>query len=127
MISTDQHIEARDILLRSVWPADRRPDFWNGKRLVSSAFKDPKGLSVSRVFNRSLEEAVDWMRENLTGPVFSISVISCNEVNALIVNIPSTFVPYHYEIHGGENSVLLSDEQALFLARSAKAEYFPAL
>lgn len=120
MISTEQPLEEKELLLRAVLPANKRPDFWKGNRLSSAAFKDPKGLSVSRVFDRPLNDAVDWMKSHLKGPIFSVTVLNCIVIHAHLVNRPSPYVPYHYEIHGGENTVVLSDEQALFLARAAK-------
>ena len=120
MISTEQPLEEKELLLRAIRPANKKPDFWKGNRLSSAAFKDPKGLSVSRVFDRPLSEAVGWMKSNFQGPIFSVTVLNCLNVHAHLVNKPSPFVPYHYEIHGGENTVVLSDEQALYLARAAK-------
>ena len=122
MLSTDEPLNNADLLLRSVWPANRRPDFWKGNRLSSSAFKDPKGLSVSRVFDRPRTEAVNWMKTHLQGPVYSITYKACIEANTDVKNKPSQVVPYHYEIHGGTETVELSDEQALLLSRAAERE-----
>ena len=120
-IFTNEPLNDEDLFLRSIWPANKRPDYWNGYRLASSAFKDPKGLSVSRVYTRPKAEAVDWMKSHLQGPVYSITYVTCMYAKTVVKNKPGT-VPYHYEIHGGENTVLLSDEQALLLARAAKRE-----
>lgn len=122
ILSTDEPLVPEDLLLRSIWPANQRPGFWQGQRLSSAAFKDPKGLSVSRVYTRALREAVEWMSTNFHGPVYSVTMFTCNRVKADVKNKPSKYVPYHYEIHGGENEIELSDDQALILARSAKRE-----
>lgn len=122
ILSTDDPLVPEDILLRSIWPADQRPGFWQGKRLSSAAFKDPKGLSVSRVYTRPISEAVEWMSNHFHGPVYSVTMFTCSKIGADVKNKPSEYVPYHYEIHGGESDVELSDEQALILSRSAKEE-----
>lgn len=122
MLSTNDPFDEKELLLRSIWPANQRPSFWNGNRLASSAFKDPKGLSVSRVYTRPLDEAVNWMKDHFHGPVFSISVYVCNSINIIIRNKPSKLVPYHYELHGGEELVELTDEQALLLSRNVRRE-----
>lgn len=119
-IFTDDPLYDEDILLRSIWPSDKRPYFWNGKRLASSAFKDPKGLSVSRVYNRTMDEAVGWMKSYFQGPVYSVTYSTCVKIQTVVKSIPSPTVPYHYEIHGGPNHVLLSDIQALLLSREAE-------
>ena len=60
------------------------------------------------------------MRSNFRGPIFSITVQTCYDVDALVISFPSEKVPYHYEIHGSRESKILSDKQALLIARSAR-------
>ena len=112
-------------LLRAVFPADRRPDLWNGKRLSSSAFKDKRGASVDRTYDRSMEESVAFLQEKLQGYLVSVSVENCKEVNAIIKYLPSDTDIFHSEIHRSEDIKLLDEVQAYHLARVAIIQYDP--
>ena len=109
-------------LLRAVWPANRRPDFWENGRLSSAALKDKRGLSVSRTYDLPLENAVLIMSEQFSGLIVSISVTACNAVDAYVKYCPSQTNVYHSEIHGSPTEVMLNDTQAFLLARQARIE-----
>ena len=118
----DEIFNETEQLLRAVWPANRRPDFWKNGRLSSAALKDKRGLSVNRTSDLPLEDAVIIMSEQLSGLIVSISVTACNAVNAYVKYCPSQTNIYHSEIHGSPPEVMLSDTQAFLLARQAKIE-----
>lgn len=109
-------------LLRAVWPANRRPDFWENGRLSSAALKDKRGLSVNRTYDLPLENAVLIMSEQFSGLIVSISVAACNAVDAYVKYCPSQTNVYHSEIHGSPTEVMLDDTQAFLLARQARIE-----
>ena len=113
-------------LLRAVWPPAQRPSYWRGGRLSSAAFKDKRGLSVSRTYDRATAQAVAEMRERFQGAIVSVRTEDCQEVQAVVCYLPSKSDPYHSEIHGSASEKLLNDAQALYLARMAKLEYRPA-
>ena len=121
----DKTFDMHERLLRAVYPANRRPDFWKDGKLSSAALKDKKGLSVTRTYDRPLKDAVLWMSQHFQGTIVSISVASCSAVQACVKYRPSQTNPYHSEIHGSETQVELSDLQALILARQATLEYVP--
>jgi len=114
-----------EFLLRAIYLTDRRPDYWKNGKLSSAALKDPKGLSVERSGNRTISESVDYIKSHLEGAIVSFSVKACCEVEAKLLYLPNKRNPFHSEIHGSEEEKVLSDEQALFLARQARLEYFP--
>lgn len=109
-------------LLRAVWPANRRPDFWENGRLSSAALKDKRGLSVNRTYDLPLENAVLIMAAQFSGLIVSISVAACNAVDAYVKYCPSQTNVYHSEIHGSPTEVMLNDTQAFLLARQARIE-----
>lgn len=109
-------------LLRAVWPANRRPDFWENGRLSSAALKDKRGLSVNRTYDLPLENAALIMSEQFSGLIVSISVAACNAVDAYVKYCPSQTNVYHSEIHGSPTEVMLNDTQAFLLARQARIE-----
>ena len=123
----DETFDEQERLLRAVYPADRKPDFWRTGRLSSAALKDKRGLSVTRTYDKPLQEAVTWVAKRLQGFVVSITVASCNEVKAYVIYCPSTANPYHSEIHGSEREIELSDLQAYKLARQARIEHSPSI
>lgn len=118
----DETFDEKELLLRAVWPESRRPDFWVNGRLSSAALKDRRGLSVNRTANRPINEAVHEMAGKFGGLIVSFSVAACNSADAYVKYCPSTENMYHSEIHGSPTEVMLSDVQALILARSAKIE-----
>lgn len=121
----NEKFESSELLLRAVWPVDRRPDFWNNGRLSSAALKDKNGLSVDRTGDRSLAESIEYIRGNLNGLIISLSIKACQVVEATLRYKPSLNNPYHSEIHGSDTEPMLNDTQALFLAKQAKVEYDP--
>ena len=125
MSSMDETFYEHEQLLRAVWPANRKPEFWENGRLSSAALKDKKGLSVDRTYDRPISDAVAVMKRRFHGLIVSIAVPTCNAVNAHLVYKPSPVDPYHSEIHGSANDIELSDTQALLLARSATIQYEP--
>ena len=121
----DEIFDEHELLLRAVLPSNRRPDFWKNGRLSSAALKDKQGLSVDRTYDRTINDAVVSMTHRLTGFIVSITIRDCNKVHACIKYKPSRANLYHSEIHGGDNEIMLSDAQALILARGATIQYKP--
>lgn len=116
-----------ELLPRAVRPANQRPDFWRNGKLSSAAFKDKRGLSVVRTYDRPLQESVNFMRKNFVGVIVSVTVEDCNTVQAYVKYCPSSANEYHSEIHGSKTEIMLSDAQALSLARKAKLEFSPKI
>ena len=123
----DETFSEQELLLRAVYPATRRPNFWNNGRLSSAALKDKRGLSVERTYDRTVKDATLSMSQRFQGLIISITVPACNAVQAYIKYCPSQNSPYHSEIHGSQTQVELSDTQALLLARSATIQFVPNL
>ncbi len=119
----DETFSEQESLLRAVYPATRRPDFWNNGRLSSAALKDKRGLSVERTYDRTVKDAALSMSLRFQGLIISITVPACNAVRAYIKYCPSQNNPYHSEIHGSQTCIELSDTQALLLARSATIHF----
>ena len=118
----DETFDDRELLLRAVWPVDRRPDFWRNGRLSSAALKDKRGLSVNRTYDLPLENAVSLMSQKFSGLIVSISVAACKAVDAYVKYCPSHDNIYHTEIHSSPTEVVLNDTQAFLLARQARIE-----
>ena len=117
-------------LLRAVYPPDCRPSFWKKDGTLSSAaLKDKRGLSVDRTYDRSMKDAITFIRETKQGYIISVNVedCECKEVSALVLYKPSENNPYHSEIHGSEESIILGEIQARELARKAVVRYDPVL
>lgn len=123
----DETFSEQELLLRAVYPATRRPNFWNNGRLSSAALKDKRGLSVERTYDRTVKDATLSMSRRFQGLIVSITVPACNAVQAYIKYCPSQNSPYHSEIHGSQTQVELSDTQAFLLARSATIQFVPNL
>lgn len=121
----DSKFDENESLVRAVYPENQRPDFWKNGRLSSAALKDKRGLSVTRTYERSLKDTVEWMRLNFSGAMVSITVRACTVVQAYVKYCPSKTNEYHSEIHGSEEVIELSDYQALHLARQATLEFHP--
>lgn len=109
-----------ELLLRAVYPANRRPDFWKDGRLSSAALKDKNGLSVERTYDRSLEESIRFMLTHLTGNIVALTQDACESVDAIVVYLPSFTNKYHCEIHGSRERKVLNSHQAHIIAQSAK-------
>ena len=114
-----------ELLLRAVYPADRNPNFWKGDRISSAAFKDKKGLSVSRTGDRGLAESVSVVKERFTGFIVSVTVPQCRDVGAFIKYLPISDDKYHSEIHNSQDVPLLDNRKAKLLARAAIIQYSP--
>ena len=123
----DETFSEQELLLRAVYPATRRPNFWNNGRLSSAALKDKRGLSVERTYDRTVKDATLSMSRRFQWLIVSITVPACNAVQAYIKYCPSQNSPYHSEIHGSQTQVELSDTQAFLLARSATIQFVPNL
>jgi hypothetical protein len=122
---SSENFDNNELLLRAVYPANRRPDFWENGHLSSAALKDSKGLSVDRTGGRAVSEAVDYIRNHLTGVIVSLTVEDCNEVKAKLCYLPTKKNPFHSEIHGSDTELVLDDMQAFLLSRKAKWEFPP--
>lgn len=122
----DETFDEREMLLRAVYPPSCRPKFWRNGKLSSAALKDKNGLSVDRTYDRAIDDAVVAMAQRFTRLIVSVTVQDCNKVQACLRYRPSYSNPYHSEIHGSDTEVMLSDDQALILARSATIQYEPS-
>lgn len=88
--------------------------------LSYTAFMDPRGLSVDRGYYRTDEEVSADMKKRLNGIIVRFYVRTCTEIGAHIRYLPSKNDPYHTEIHGSEDTLLLSRHQCFYLAKRAK-------
>lgn len=122
----DETFDEHEVLLRAVYPPNCRPKFWRNGKLSSAALKDRNGLSVDRTYDRAIDDAVAVMAQKFTGLIVSITVQDCNKVQACLRYRPSHSNPYHSEVHGSDTEVMLSDDQAFILARSATIQYEPS-
>ena len=113
-------------IYRAVLPVSM---YWKNNGTVSSAaFKDKNGLSTDRAGGRITKECVLFMRSRRRGAVVSVTVKMCNEVNAILKFLPiKDEDEYHSEIHKSQETILLTDKQAKYLAHNAKIEYNPAI
>ena len=91
----------------------------NGQ-LSTAALKDSKGLSVDRQAQRPLEECLLYMAPKFSGKVFALTYKQCNDAEAVVKSMPSNNNPFHCEIHGSQDGIELSDEQADHLASVGK-------
>ncbi|MBS5401659.1 hypothetical protein [Bifidobacterium sp.] len=123
----DATFSDKESLLRAVYPPARKPIFWQNGKLSSAAFKDKKGLSVERTYDRTIEEAALSMSQRFVGFIVYVTVSDCKKVNAYVKYCPSSNNKYHSEIHGSEKSVELNNIQAFILARSAKIQVNPSM
>lgn len=115
MDSLSQRFEDSELLYRAVRPNDM---YWkeNGK-LSSAAFKDRAGLSVLRGYGREDFTVVGEMRSlDLVGEVVKVTVLDCRTVKAVVKYLPSRNSKYHSEIHGSNDTKLLSDRQCKILS-----------
>lgn len=104
----------------AVYPPEVAAMYWKRDGSLSyTAFMDPKGLSVDRGDYRSDPEVKKDMKSRLNGIIVKFYVRSCNEVGAFLRYLPSKNNRYHSEIHGSEDTVLLSKHQCFYLARHA--------
>lgn len=124
MIFMDNTFEDNEKLYRAVYPPSHPGLFWKKDGTISSsAFADPKGLSVERGNYRKSEDVVKSMKKKFSGCIISLTVHNCREVEAILKYLPSRDNVYHSEIHGSESSILLSKSQRCHMARLANKEY----
>ena len=109
-----------ELLLRAVLPSEI---YWENGSLSSAAFKDRRGLSVDRVYDRNLQEAVVKMKTTLRGSIVSVFVGDCRNVSACVKYLPSQSNRYHCEIHHNKKVKLLDEVQAKYLATVAQVQY----
>ncbi len=116
----DNSFSRDEKLYRAVYPPEVMKMFWRRDgSLSSAAFADPKGLSVDRGDLRTDEEVINDMRSRFIGYIVRLYVKNCVCIGAVVKYMPSRSNPYHSEIHGSENEVLLSKQQRLYLASKA--------
>ena len=120
MHSLDNTFDLNEKLYRAVYPPEIAEMFWRKDGSISSAaFADPKGLSVDRGYHRSDNDVVTVMQKRFKGRIVSIYAKNCLDIGAAVKYLPSAANPFHSEIHGSDNTPLLSKQQRLYLARKA--------
>lgn len=109
-------------LLRAVYPPEINKFLWRKDGTLSSAaLKDRNGLSVNRTFSNPVSCIIGIMRsKGLNGPIFSLTVLKCKEVSAVLQYLPTKQDNTHTEIHGSKTQKILTDKQSKELARSAR-------
>lgn len=78
-------LDVNEMILRAVYLASKRLGMWHGKRITSAAFKDKRGLSVDRLYDRQVDEGVRYMHTKLRDHIVSVTVNDCNSVSAHLV------------------------------------------
>ena len=122
----NQNFDDDEYLYRTVYPPEIKDMFWkaNGE-LSSAAFADKRGLSVDRGDYRENDVVIADILRRLTGYIVSFTVGICREVNAEVCYLPSRNNPYHSEIHGSKEELLLNKAQRRYLAQRAQIVYIP--
>ena len=116
----DDRFNDDEKLYRAVYPPEVTDMFWKRDgSLSSTAFADPKGLSVDRGFYRSDEDVITSMHKRFTGRIECVYIRKCNEISTVVKYLPSSVNKYHSEIHGSEDVVLLSKPQRRHLVMHA--------
>ena len=116
----DDRFNKDEKLYRAVYPPEMIEMFWKKDGSISSAaFADPKGLSVDRGNYRCDDDVVKDMKKRFTGRIISLYVKNCDDAGAVVRYLPSRSNKYHSEIHGSDNTPLLSKSQRRFLAEKA--------
>ena len=116
----DNTFKDTEKIYRAVYPPETVSMFWREDGHVSSAaFADPKGLSVDRGNDRTDEDVIADMSKRFNGRFVALYARNCKDVGAALVYLPSKGNPYHSEIHGSENTLLLSKSQRRHLAEKA--------
>lgn len=120
----DNSFEDSEKLFRAVYPPSHSGMYWkkNG-RISSSAFADPRGLSVEREYYRETAKIITKMKKQFVGCIVSLNVKNCRDVNAIVKYLPTKNNEYHSEIHGSDTTILLSKSQRYHLAEVANNEY----
>ena len=121
VIFMDNTFKLTEKLYRAVYPPEVADLYWKKDGSISSAaFADPKGLSVDRQGNRDEGDVIDHMRQQFNGHILSIYVKTCESIGAVVRYLPSKQNCYHSEIHGSQDTVLLSKAQRRYLASHAR-------
>ena len=108
-------------LYRAIYPPEIAPIYWKQDGSISyRAFADPRGLSVDRGDYRDDDAVARDMQSRLTGRIIMWYVKICNEVGAVVKYRPSANNPYHSEVHGSRDTVLLSKHQCFYLAQKVR-------
>lgn len=81
-------------------------------------------LSVERGDFREDKKVIEEMQKFFHGCVVSLTVGQCRNVDAIVKYMPSQRSKYHSEIHGSEETPLLSKSQRKKLAAAARIEYY---
>lgn len=120
----DKNFSEKEKLYRAVFPATKYPIFWkkNGK-VSSAAFKKKDGLSVERGNFRLDKDVIEDMQKFFSGNIISVTVGQCREINAIVKYLPTERSKYHSEIHSSNETILLTDRQAKYLADLSVIEY----
>lgn len=120
----NQQFEKKEKLYRAVYPPSVSTMFWKENGTISSAaFADKRGLSVDRGNGRSDETVIADILTRLQGRIISVFAEECWEVDAVVCYLPSSNNRYHSEIHGDEETLLLSKKQRRHLANCAQLVY----
>lgn len=73
-----------------------------------------------------MEDSVDFMlNNNLEGYIVAFGVPLCKTIDVYLVYAPTINNKFHSEIHGSPKNKVLSDKQALSLAKNANIVYKP--
>ena len=112
--------EQNELLCRAVRP--KGIYYKSSGRLSDAAFKDSKGLSVDRQAGRVVAECVRFMLDDrkLEGDIYTVTYHDCDEVDAVVLPLPTRDDAYHCEIHGSDTEILLTDVQAKMLSLVAR-------
>ena len=113
-------------LYRAVKP---KPIFWKMavNRPSSALFKDSNGVSVDRQADRTVDEALETVRENFSEiqlkAIVGIMVKECEGIGAIVKYKPIESNTFHSEIHNSLEEAQLTDGKAKRLARLSKIYY----
>lgn len=112
-------------LYRAVLPESSVQMFWKKNGTISSAtLADKKGLSVERGDFREDKKVIEEMQKFFCGCVVSLTVEQCRNVNAVVKYKPSNRSKYHSEIHGSEDTPLLTRSKRKKLSEVVEMEYY---
>lgn len=123
-------IQKDELMLRAIYLKSQRPDldFWEDDgRPSPAAFKKKDGISVDRTANRTIEEAVQYIRGHKEGAIVSITVLDCLAAEIYIDYCPNNHNPYHCVLCQSKTELKLSPSQARKLSRVARIEYMPMI
>ena len=105
------------------------PCMWKENRITSAVFKDSKGISVDRQWNRNINDAVNALFKAMSSKlsvdnimVVSIAKKDCDDINAICLYRPIRDNIYHSEIHRDKDMTQLTSAQAKNLAKKVTIE-----